>query len=352
MNLSPKPNFSLFNRFLNFFLNLRRENKVLILSSILLSIGYVLYILTSTKISFIEKLLSAICTVPIFTLIFIPLLWFLFNLGLFLWPANGLRLGVKISNIIFRDAEWIKKNFLLPNRKVAIKLDDSSPHTLIVGGTQTGKSGTMKTLLLEAIKKYPEHQTIIFDFHGEYFNFLKNNQIEAYKLEISKEEQKTEMVFNKKIIVVDFLNISNSEREENLANSLLKNIFEHSLKTKNKLNLFVDEAHKITVKRKNDFESILFNFSRESAKFGVNLFVASQNLTDFPKNFSANFGNIIIFRLPSPEDIQRLEEITGVKEGGLSAVINSLKKLECLLISSKKEYQIVKVNFPKGLIKK
>lgn len=423
---------------------LGNEGKILLLISLLLCViwsGIPEY-LKSLDFSSFDKVVNSIgilgdslcCLGPITFLLSIIVVWIVWNGALFFIPAQGVKIGRKLGKIeFFKDEGWRLHRYKLPNRKASLNIADSSPHILIVGGSQTGKSVTMK-VIFRNLKQKPELKSYIFDFHGEYEEFFKKNELvytlidgsqynpiksnfssekkedilsdfieslivafddisdqelallkkklkddDLHKIyknllheeENSKGEDKKilttlclklekivrsdnenvlplEELIKENNIIFDFSKIRDQKAANFIAENILRRLFHHCLINKKQTNIYVDEAHRLNTTKLNQkgYNTTIVRIAKEAAKFGVRLIIASQNLTDFPDGFTANFGNIISFRLPSPKDIEILETTTGIKTGLINTILNGLKKREALLIAPKSEYQLIKVDLP------
>jgi len=109
--------------------------------------------------------------------------------------------------------------------------------------------------------------------------------------------------------------------------------------------IVIDEAHRLNNPklRERGFTTTTIKIAREAGKFGGRLLIASQNLVDFPEGFAANFGNTLVFRIPSSSDLHQLEKMTGISGGQLQNVMNGLRKGEALLIAPKDHYAVIRV---------
>ncbi|MFH1261115.1 MAG: DUF87 domain-containing protein [Candidatus Micrarchaeota archaeon] len=364
-------------------------------------------------------------------------LWIVWNLLLFFWPVSGLEIGKMLGTYkLHVDAGWGFERYLLPNRKAALNLTASSPHVLVVGGSQTGKSVTIKTILLKLLKE-KEKGNIIFDYHGEYsflsdrgftvvdaqeyaplaqnyenepFENIVSDFVEAFlvafetsgdvQLAILKkqleEKQDIQAAFSsidadakssrsytekdrlsglslrlEKIaryaggkqtlheltkdsrnVVFDFSGIRDRDAADFYAENILRRYMALLIEAGHSTNIIIDEAHRLNTKAlaQKGVETTTMRLARESGKFNGRLLIASQNLSDFSPGFSANFGNIICFRIPAGTDMQILEHLTGIGLGMLQSVMNGLQKGQALLIGPHNHYSVIKVslheNFP------
>jgi hypothetical protein len=148
--------------------------------------------------------------------------------------------------------------------------------------------------------------------------------------------------------VFDFSGIRDRDAADFYAESILRRYLALLIKERQPTTIVIDEAHRLNTKALADkgVETSTARLARESGKFNGRLIVASQNLTDFPAGFSANFGNILCFRTPSGADLQVLEHLTGIGLGQLQTVMNGLKKGEALLIGPHSHYAAVRITAP------
>lgn len=103
----------------------------------------------------------SILTAAIETLI----LWGAYHLLSGLWPSSGLSIAEELGRFEHTPDGWMFRKYIV-GRKISLDLKSSSPHILIVGGSQTGKSVTIKTILMELLAE--KHANVILDYHGEY----------------------------------------------------------------------------------------------------------------------------------------------------------------------------------------
>jgi DNA helicase HerA-like ATPase len=80
-------------------------------------------------------------------------LWLCWNVLLSIWPSTGLKIGYEIGRFRLLPEEGWKLAKHLLKRQLALDLTSSSPHILIIGGSQTGKSATIKTILTRLMEK-------------------------------------------------------------------------------------------------------------------------------------------------------------------------------------------------------
>ncbi len=366
-------------------------------------------------------------------LIFTFLIWIIFNLVIYFWPSTGLDIGRILGKYEMQeDSAWQFKKYPFANRKASLELKKSSPHILIVGGSQTGKSTTIKTILTK-ISNAKDTGNIILDYHGEY-NFLANKGfhvidvrnydplapnykgeefenivsdfVEAFVIAfettgdvqlaiLKKKLEKNQTVSaaltaieidaveshsftekdrlsglslrlekiaryaggkntlvqltkKNKNIVFDFSGIRDRDAADFFAENILRRYLALLVEAKQPTNILIDEAHRLNAKflAERGIETTTVRMARESGKFSGRLIVASQNLTDFTPGFSANFGNIICFRIPTGSDLQILEHLTGIRFGMLQSVVNGLHKGEALLIGPHNHYSLIKISAP------
>jgi DNA helicase HerA-like ATPase/predicted transcriptional regulator len=481
------------------------------------------FISVVTLSSSLDPFFCLFCLPVVLILAIIPALlitsgiWLLWNILRFLWPDEGLKMGFELGKFEHAIGKgWNYSKYLL-KQKMTLNMIDSSPHLLIVGGSQTGKSSTIKTAILKLIKDPPKHtkleavkqcwlpilltaipfylylsyafplfaltagiilfitgwmmphyigiglwicggfgiigvmalfvkrrytsiisamqenkRNVILDFHGEYgfledrgftiidardynplapnyekesFEHIVSDYINAFlvayettgdvQLAILKkrlEEKRdgkealsaiigdsrsarsytekdrltglylrleklaayngsktvAQLTEDKQNIIFDFSGIRDRDAADFFAENILSRYMAQLTDKQGGINIIIDEAHRLNTKplAERGFEPTTIRIARESGKFGGRLIIASQNLTDFPAGFSANFGNIICFRTPSGAELQILEKITGINYGLLQSVMNGLKKGEALLIGPHNHYSVVKVSMP------
>jgi|GEM_PF-3779465 len=113
-------------------------------------------------ISLSQPFLLLICFPALLILAIIPALimtaalWLLWNILLIFWPVKGLQICNEIGQFELSVEEGWKFSKHLLKRKIALNMEDSSPHILVAGGSQTGKSSTLKTILMKLMEK-PKH---------------------------------------------------------------------------------------------------------------------------------------------------------------------------------------------------
>ncbi|MDD5340099.1 MAG: FtsK/SpoIIIE domain-containing protein [Candidatus ainarchaeum sp.] len=146
-------------------------------------------------------------------------------------------------------------------------------------------------------------------------------------------------------VIFDFSGIRDRDAADFYAESILRRYLALLIEARQPTNIVIDEAHRLNTRflSEKGCETSTVRIARESGKFDGRLIVASQNLTDFPPGFSANFGNIICFRTPSGADMAVLERMTGIVPGLLQSVMNGLRKGEALLIGPHNHYSIIKI---------
>ncbi|MBU0592040.1 ATP-binding protein [Candidatus Micrarchaeota archaeon] len=100
--------------------------------------------------------------------------WILWHIILHFYVfSSGLQIANEVGKFELTDDEGWKLSKHLLSHKTNLDLISSSPHIMIVGGSQTGKSTTIKTILLKIIKE-KSRGNVILDYHGEY-SFLSND---------------------------------------------------------------------------------------------------------------------------------------------------------------------------------
>jgi len=453
-------------------------------------------------------------------LIMTAALWLLWNVLLIFWPVKGLQICKELGKFELDMGEGWKFGKHLLKRKMALNMEDSSPHILVAGGSQTGKSSTLKTILMKLMEK-PKHpkleairqsillilafllmlfvllnyplialtpimlavyifqsgnltqegvyvglavfgigilsmvaaltwhvkrrynaileateanrRNVILDYHGEY-GFLADNgfvvidardydplapnyegestehivsdfvnaflvafettgdvQLAILKKKLAEKRDVGEalsaitadaqrarsytekdrltglqlrlekiaayrgskaiqqLAKDSQNVVFDLSGIRDRDAADFFAENILSRYMARLTDREGGINIIIDEAHRLNTKplAERGFEPTTIRIARESGKFGGRLIIASQNLTDFPDGFSANFGNIICFRTPAGTELQTLEKITGISYGLLQSVMNGLKKGEALLIGPKNNYSIIGISTPK-----
>jgi len=486
----------------------------------------IFYFLSLTTIaSYLNPLICLIALPLLLGLAIIPALlmtiglWVIWNIIILLLPVDGLRIGQELGKFELTIEEGWKFTKFLLKRKMALNLTDSSPHILVVGGSQTGKSSTLKTMLVKLIGK-PKHPildaicqsiipilavlfllfllfqnivivllpimfviymiqsgdltqigvyaglavyclgvifiiavlawyvkqryksimaptqenrgNLILDFHGEY-GFLADKgftvidardydplapnyegerseniisdfvdaflvayettgdvQLAILKKRLEEKRDVREalasivadariarsytekdrltglylrleklaayrgsmavrqLTKDSRNVIFDFSGIRDRDAADFFAENILNRYMAQLTEKQGGINIIIDEAHRLNTKplAEKGFEPTTIRIARESGKFGGRLIIASQNLTDFPAGFSANFGNIIVFRTPSGAELHTLDQITGISQGLLQSVMNGLKKGEALLIGPHNHYSVIKVSLP------
>lgn len=487
----------------------------------------IFYFLSLAVLSyFFQPLLCIICFPLLLILSIIPALfmtagvWIIWNILLFFWPVKGLQIGHELGKFELMIGEGWKFGRHLLKQKIGLNLDDSSPHILVVGGSQTGKSSTVKTILMKLMEKPKRpmleairesiipilavlillfllfhysvivltpimlaiyllqsgHLTqagvyagfavygfgissiiaglawyvkrryksimettkgtrgnVIIDFHGEYGfladkgftvidardydplapnyegesseriisdfvdaflvayettgdvqlailkkrleekrdvrgalativadakstrSFTEKDRLTGLYLRLEKiaayrgSKAIRQLTNDSRNVIFDFSGIRDRDAADFYAENILSRYMALLTEKQGGINIIIDEAHRLNTKplEEKGFEPTTIRIARESGKFGGRLIIASQNLTDFPAGFSANFGNIIIFRTPSGAELQILEKITGISYGLLQSVMNGLHKGEALLIGPHNHYSLIKIQLPK-----
>lgn len=151
-------------------------------------------------------------------------------------------------------------------------------------------------------------------------------------------------------VVFDFSHIRDRNAADFYADLILRRYLAVLMERKLPTTIVIDEAHRLNNPklRERGITTTTVKIAREAGKFGGRLIISSQNLADFPEGFSANFGNIIAFRMPSSADMGILEKMTGISGGLLQGVMNSLPSGQGLLVGPHDHYSIVKVDKPKA----
>lgn len=332
------------------------------------------------------------------------------------------------------DAGWGFERYFLPNRKAGLDLKASSPHILIVGGSQTGKSATIKTILVKLLKE-KDRGNVIFDYHGEYsfltdrgftvvdardyaplapnydgeaFENIVSDFVEAFLVAFETAGDVQLAILKKKLeekasvaaahssissdaaaarsftekdrlaglslrlekiarysggkhtlrqltkesrnVIFDFSGIRDRDAADFYAENILRRYMALLIEAGQPTNVTIDEAHRLNTRSLTErgIETTTVRIARESGKFNGRLIIASQNLSDFTPGFSANFGNIICFRIPAGSDMQILEHLTGIGLGMLQSVMNGLQKGEALLIGPHNHYNVIKISLPEA----
>ncbi len=378
------------------------------------------------------------CSVSFFYSVPVALLltfsiWLFWNVFLFFRPVSGLEIGRMLGKYKLQDdAGWGFERYFIPNRKASLDLKASSPHILVVGGSQTGKSVTIKTILVKLLKEN-NRGNVIFDYHGEYsfltnrgftvvdaqdyaplapnydgelFENIVSDFVEAFlvafetagdvQLAILKKQleekrdiqaalksidaaaadthsftekdrlsglslrlEKTaryaggkhtlrQLTKESRNVIFDFSGIRDRDAADFYAENILRRYMALLVEAKQPTNVIIDEAHRLNTKSLTErgIETTTVRIARESGKFNGRLIIASQNLSDFTPGFSANFGNIICFRIPAGTDMQILEHLTGIGLGMLQSVMNGLQKGQALLIGPQNHYSVIKISIP------
>lgn len=155
-----------------------------------------------------------------------------------------------------------------------------------------------------------------------------------------------ELTGDKRNVVFNFSRIRDKNAADFYADLILRRYLAVLMEMRLPTTIVIDEAHRLNNPKLRDrgFTTTTIKIAREAGKFGGRLIIASQNLVDFPDGFSANFGNILVFRIPSASDLQQLEKMTGISGGLLHNVMNGLIKGEALLIAPKDHYALVRVD--------
>ncbi len=151
-------------------------------------------------------------------------------------------------------------------------------------------------------------------------------------------------------VVFDFSHIRDRNAADFYADLILRRYLAILMERRLPTTIVIDEAHRLNNPklRERGITTTTVKIAREAGKFGGRLIISSQNLADFPDGFSANFGNIIAFRMPSSADMGILEKMTGISGGLLQGVMNSFVTGQGLLIGPHDHYSIVKVDKPKA----
>ncbi len=92
-------------------------------------------------------------------------LWLINIVSSYIWPGTGLVIGNIIGKYEFT-GNWELKRYAFANQSISLDTSSSSPHILIVGGSQSGKSSTIKGLIARFLRE--ERGNLILDYHGEY----------------------------------------------------------------------------------------------------------------------------------------------------------------------------------------
>lgn len=146
----------------------------------------------------------------------------------------------------------------LAERKQPVNFTFEQPHTLVAGSTNSGKSETIKSILLSLMTSYrPEELGIILlDLHGDYSDF----ENEAH------------------LIRFDYGSIATSQDEISEALSYCNQVLAHrkanTLKDDKRLVLVLDEADKVL--QDDDRKEIVRAISQEGRKFGLHVIVGTQ----------------------------------------------------------------------------
>ena len=376
--------------------------------------------------------LDPLYTIPISVFSTISL-WLFFNLLIYVWPGSGPVIGKIIGRYEFSDG-WSLKRYAFANRNAVLDLDSSSPHILIFGGSQSGKSSTIKKLLSRFLEE-KGRGNIILDYHGEYrflcasgftvvdardydplapnhererYDDIVSDFVESFVVAFETVGEVQLAILKKKLmehgsvdgalsaiesdlvrartytekdrlnglslrlekivrnskgrkalpslsggrhnIVFDLSGIRDRDSADFYAENILRRSLALLLEKKRPTNIIIDEAHRLNANslQERGIEPTTVRVARESGKFNGRLLVASQNLTDFTPGFSANFGNIICFRIPAGTDLMALEQITGIRQGMLQMAINGFHKGEALLIGPHSHYSLIRVSLPSG----
>lgn len=135
-------------------------------------VWFVLYLINLPILGLVLAYISPLCCLGTLVISIVTaaietiVLWGAYHLISRSWPVSGLQIAEELGRFEHTPEEgWTFRRYAL-SHKTALDMKGSSPHILVVGGSQTGKSATVKTLLLKLLDE--KHANVILDYHGEY----------------------------------------------------------------------------------------------------------------------------------------------------------------------------------------